>query len=158
MNLLWNFLLLKYNITCSNGMSSFPMGISAPVLVETNTLLTLSHLDTASSTVFFSWISLPPLTPWSVVITVSAPAGITQTHQLNHAIRDITLKHPMVVSMEKIIKHYFTMIVFQTGEYYRFIHKRTWISMWDYCDKSALNTLIPHSAIYFFLFHFSIYT
>ena len=64
--------------TFSNGISFLPIGTSAPVLDMTKTCLILGHLSTASSTVFFSSIVLPPRTPWSAVITVSAPARRTE--------------------------------------------------------------------------------
>lgn len=47
------------------------MGTVLVVLMETRTRFTLGHCFTAWSTVFFSSIILPPLSPWFTVITVS---------------------------------------------------------------------------------------
>jgi len=62
------------------------IGMSPPVLWYTNTRFTQGLAFTAPSTTFFSSIILPPLTPWSAVITVSAWAKI-QKQQMTISLR-----------------------------------------------------------------------
>ena len=70
-----NFVLYSNILhTSSSGMSIRPTGTVFPVLVATKTRCTLGHCFTAWSTVVLRLINLPPLTAWSEVIIVSAPA------------------------------------------------------------------------------------
>ena len=61
-------------MTSSSRMSLWFIGTSAPVLLDTNTFLTHSQPCTASSTILFRGIVLPPLTASSAVTTTLAEA------------------------------------------------------------------------------------
>ena len=58
------------------------IGTLAPVLCATKTVSTSGHWETASSTVFFRAILLPPLIPSSAVIKTFAPAENDEIHIL----------------------------------------------------------------------------
>lgn len=62
-------------LTSSRATSLAAMATGFSVLAATKTCRTPGQLRTASSTVFFSSTSFPPLTPWFTVITVLDWAG-----------------------------------------------------------------------------------
>jgi len=64
------FWLALPSLTSSMAMSLAVMVTGLSVLIATNTCRTVGQLCTAASTVFFSSVTFPPLTPWFTVMTV----------------------------------------------------------------------------------------